>query len=70
MLIISTTAGLIINRYIADIIRSRSGANSCHMTNGTDTAGRHVEGYAYGASTTNSHCDTTAHTKAILSAVK
>ncbi|KAJ5874126.1 uncharacterized protein N7529_002556 [Penicillium soppii] len=68
--IIAANSALNIYDFIADVIKSKSNANSCTMTYGTDSDGTYFEGYAYEATTTGSNCDTTAEKKTILGAVE
>jgi hypothetical protein len=56
--------------FIAGIIKSKSEADSCTLTYGTDISGEYYYGYAYKATTTGENCDTTAERKTILSAVE
>ncbi|KAJ5715388.1 Ras-like protein [Penicillium malachiteum] len=55
--------------FVAGIIKSKSDAESCTLTYGTDLSGEYFYGYAYKATTTGKNCDTTAERKTILNAV-
>ncbi|GKZ30458.1 hypothetical protein AbraIFM66950_009168 [Aspergillus brasiliensis] len=68
--IFTVKAGLEIWEFLAGLIKSKSDANSCTLTYGTDVSGEKVLGYAYKATTTGSNCDTTAEKKTILAAVE
>ncbi|PYH48543.1 uncharacterized protein BP01DRAFT_289377 [Aspergillus saccharolyticus JOP 1030-1] len=68
--IITAASAITIYEFIAGVIKSKSDANSCTITYGTDSDGSHTEGYAYKASTTGSNCDTTAELKTIRSATE
>jgi hypothetical protein len=56
--------------FIAGLVKSKSEADSCTLTYGTDISGELFYGYAYKATTTGENCDTTAEKKTILSAVE
>ncbi|RHZ45091.1 uncharacterized protein CDV56_102260 [Aspergillus thermomutatus] len=69
-IIATVKAGIEIYEFLAGIIKSKSDANSCTLTYGTDISGDLYYGYAYKATTTGIKCDTTAIKKTILSAVE
>ncbi|PYH99851.1 hypothetical protein BO71DRAFT_463178 [Aspergillus ellipticus CBS 707.79] len=69
--IISTAkAALDIYEFLADVMKSKSDADSCNLNYGTELSGEYFYGYAYKATTTKTNCETTAEKKTLLSAVE
>ncbi|KAJ5864005.1 uncharacterized protein N7529_005921 [Penicillium soppii] len=68
--IATVKAAIEIRELLAGIIKSKSEADSCTLTYGTDISGDYFYGYAYKATTTGENCDTTAERKTILSAIE